>query len=225
MLNGSAVHKTSSRQTFTDILKFYSDLDLEQSNSFFFFFPTRLSRLKYHKTKFWQKDEDLESYSRNSHILKSPCCDLDLEDSKQMFPPDTLAHNNASSYHIWQQNVRWFRRYLPDKHIDILSLCCDPDIVVIPPCNEVMRGWGEGILESLHPWVHLFVYLAVMMFHQIKAKIMMYHQIKAKLVLFLLSRHQALWQYNDHHSSSSKSNDYLLKRKKETCHHADTIYC
>ena len=33
------------------------------------------------------------------------------------------------------------------------------DIVVISPCNEVKREWGEGILESLHPWVHLSVYL------------------------------------------------------------------
>ena len=40
----------------------------------------------------------------------SPHCDLDLEDSKETFSNDILAHDDASPYQIWQQKVGQFRR-------------------------------------------------------------------------------------------------------------------
>ena len=33
----------------------------------------------------------------------SPHCDLKLEDSKPIFLPDTLAHDNAPPYQVWSQ--------------------------------------------------------------------------------------------------------------------------
>ena len=44
------------------------------------------------------------------------CCDLDLENSKQIFSRSSPAHNDASQYQVWWQNVWRFRRYYPDKH-------------------------------------------------------------------------------------------------------------
>ena len=69
LCTGSAVQKISFPQTFTDVLKFCYDLDLEQSNSFSFFFH-KTSGLQCHKTKSGcKKDQQFETYSRNSHIL------------------------------------------------------------------------------------------------------------------------------------------------------------
>ena len=41
----------------------------------------------------------------------SPGCDLDTKDSEQIFPHDTLPHNNTSQYQVWLKMVEWFRRY------------------------------------------------------------------------------------------------------------------
>ena len=46
----------------------------------------------------------------------SPCCDLDLENSKPIFLHDTQAHDDASQYQLWFKNVWRFRRYHLDKH-------------------------------------------------------------------------------------------------------------
>ena len=35
----------------------------------------------------------------------SPQCDLDLEDSKPIFLHDTLAHDEASPYQVWLQDL------------------------------------------------------------------------------------------------------------------------
>ena len=52
-----------------------------------------------------------------------------LQQQQQNFPHDTLAHNAASPYQIWQQNVQWFRKKSPGKtFIDILNLLCDLEI-------------------------------------------------------------------------------------------------
>ena len=37
-------------------------------------------------------------------------CDLDLEGGKTIFPQDKMPHDDASSYYIWLQNVKQFRR-------------------------------------------------------------------------------------------------------------------
>ena len=50
----------------------------------------------------------------------SPHCDLDLQDSKHIFPQDTLANDAASPYQVWLENVPKFWRYHPDKHSLIL---------------------------------------------------------------------------------------------------------
>ena len=43
-------------------------------------------------------------------------CDLNREYSNLIFSQDSLAHNDASPYHPWLQNVQQFRRYHPNKH-------------------------------------------------------------------------------------------------------------
>ena len=42
----------------------------------------------------------------------SPHCDPELEDSKPIFLHDTLAHDVASPYQVWLQNVQQLRRYV-----------------------------------------------------------------------------------------------------------------
>ena len=62
----------------------------------------------------------------NNDIL-TLCCDLDPENSKPTFLQNTLVYDDASQYHVWWQNVHWFRRYHLGKqwHFD---LCCDLDL-------------------------------------------------------------------------------------------------
>ena len=45
----------------------------------------------------------------------SPHGDLELEDSKPIFLPDSLAHDDASPYQVWLLKVRQLRRYRPDE--------------------------------------------------------------------------------------------------------------
>ena len=48
----------------------------------------------------------------------SPHCDPELEDSKPIFLRDTLAHDVASPYQVWIQNIqiqRW--RFRSDDHL------------------------------------------------------------------------------------------------------------
>ena len=46
----------------------------------------------------------------------SPHCNPEPEDSKPIFLPDTLAHDDASSQQVWLQKVQQLRRYRPDEH-------------------------------------------------------------------------------------------------------------
>ena len=46
----------------------------------------------------------------------SPCCDLELEDSKPIVLHDTLAHDDALPYQVWLQKVQQLRRYCPAEH-------------------------------------------------------------------------------------------------------------
>ena len=54
----------------------------------------------------------------------NPHCDLELEDSKQIFLHDTLIHDDASPYQVWLQKVQHFRRYYPDEHSLEFFTCC-----------------------------------------------------------------------------------------------------
>ena len=95
----------------------HCDLDPECSNPFFFSQDT----LAYVDVSSDQvclpRNQQFRKYSRKSYFdLMSPCCDLDLEDRKNFFLHDTLAHDAASPYQIWSQNGMWFRKYHPDKH-------------------------------------------------------------------------------------------------------------
>ena len=44
----------------------------------------------------------------------SPCCDLELEDSKPIFLHNTLAHDDTLPYQACLQKVQQLRRYCPD---------------------------------------------------------------------------------------------------------------
>ena len=46
----------------------------------------------------------------------SPRCDPELEDSKPIFLHDNLAHDAASPYQVWLQEVQQLRRYHSDEH-------------------------------------------------------------------------------------------------------------
>ena len=58
--------------------------------------------MMHHNTKFLNKMfVGLEHIIwRNTDIL-TLCCDLDLENSKQTFLLETLAHDDASQYQVW----------------------------------------------------------------------------------------------------------------------------
>ena len=43
-------------------------------------------------------------------------CDPELEDTKPIFLHDTLAHDVASPYQVWLQNIQQLRRHRPDEH-------------------------------------------------------------------------------------------------------------
>ena len=113
------VQKILSGQTFTNILNFCCDLDLEHSNPIF---PQDTQAydavLSYHV---WlQTDQQFRRYSKTSNILIiniSPHCDFDIEDSEPFFfLHDTSPHDNTPSHKVWKQNAWWFRRYHLDKH-------------------------------------------------------------------------------------------------------------
>ena len=60
-----------------------------------------------------QKKQWKQSYSD----YKSPCCDLDLENSEPIFLHDTLTHDNTPPYQVWLERLNSSRRYHPDKHL------------------------------------------------------------------------------------------------------------
>ena len=71
-----------------------------------------------HNSKYWcseakrsavQKIYREKKLSYFDHM--SPCCDLDLENSKQIVLHETPAHDDTSQYQVCKQNVWWFRRY------------------------------------------------------------------------------------------------------------------
>ena len=98
----SAVQKISSGITITDILNLRCDLDLERSNPIFPQDTPAYSAVQLNPV--WlQTDKQFRKYSRNSPILiiKSPRCDLDIEDSEPVFLYDTLAHDAPQTYQGW----------------------------------------------------------------------------------------------------------------------------
>ena len=100
----------------------------------FFFHKTLWLMMMYHQTKFCC--QGINS-SENKRIFWSyePCCHLDLEDSK-----DALAHDAASPYQIWKQNVLWFRKYRTDKHSLTFST-----FVVTLTLNEVILFFNRTL--------------------------------------------------------------------------------
>ena len=57
----------------------------------------------YHQIKFaCQEINSSEDIVESYFDHMSPCCDLDLEDSKQLFSPhDTLGHDDTPPYQVW----------------------------------------------------------------------------------------------------------------------------
>ena len=48
-----------------------------------------------------QKDQQLKKKRKSYFNYMILHCDLDLEDSEQMFLKDTLVHDDASSFQVW----------------------------------------------------------------------------------------------------------------------------
>ena len=57
----------------------------------------------------------------------SPCCDLDLVNTKPIFLHDTLAHDDASSDQVWLPKNQQFRRYSRNC-LDHMNPCCDLEL-------------------------------------------------------------------------------------------------
>ena len=69
-------------------------------------------------------------------------CDLELEDSKPTFLHNTLAHDDASPYHVWLQKVQQLRKISSRQTFtEILSLSCETD-----------RDRDRAI-QSFHKWI------------------------------------------------------------------------
>ena len=88
--------------TVTDILNLRCDLEHSNPN-FSQDTPTYDAVLS---NQVWlQMDQQFRRYSKKIVIFVyiSPHCDLDIQDSEQIFPRDTLAHNNAPPYQIWSK--------------------------------------------------------------------------------------------------------------------------
>ena len=98
---------------FTDILIY---LDLEHSNQIFSQNTPAYNNIP--SIQVWlQEDKRFSRYSWNCLFFYyiNLCYNLDHEDSKPIFLQDALAHDNAWPYHVWWQNVCWFRRYCLEK--------------------------------------------------------------------------------------------------------------
>ena len=97
------VQKIMSKQTFTHILSLHCDLGLQPSNPIF----PQDTQAYYAvlSNQVWLQ-MDLQ-FRRFNFFLKSyfdyinPCCDLDTEDSKPIFPHDTLPHDNTLPRQVW----------------------------------------------------------------------------------------------------------------------------
>ena len=74
--------------------------------------------MMYHPIKFDCRKINISVNIVETVILDytSPHCDLKLEDGEPVLLHDTLAHDVASPYQVWSQNVLWFRKYHLDKH-------------------------------------------------------------------------------------------------------------
>ena len=72
--------------------------------------------MMYHPIKFGCKKISSSAYKLETVISDQMSCHCDpqLEDSKQIFSHDILAHDVASPYQIWLQKVQQLRRYRPD---------------------------------------------------------------------------------------------------------------
>ena len=81
----------------------YCDLDFEHNTAMQSFHKTTQLMMMRHKTKVWlQKNPYFRRKSRKSSFdLMSLPCDLDLDDSKETFSHDALAHDNTSPYQVW----------------------------------------------------------------------------------------------------------------------------
>ena len=68
---------------------------------------TKQFMLMYHLIKFgWKNTSSVDMVETVIVDLKSPPCDLDHEDSKQISLHDTLARDDASPYQVWKDIVQ-----------------------------------------------------------------------------------------------------------------------
>ena len=98
----------------TDILTLHCDLDLECSNPYFFYKTLAYDHVSSDQVWLSRNQNSSEDIVERVIYIKimSPCCDLDLDDNKQIFClHNILAHGAASPYQVWSQNVLQFRRY------------------------------------------------------------------------------------------------------------------
>ena len=85
VVKDSAIQNVLSGQTFTDILKFCCDLDLDHKNPISLY-DTLVYNNALSNQVWWQKDQLFRRYSRNLYFdHMSLCYDLDLENSKPIF--------------------------------------------------------------------------------------------------------------------------------------------
>ena len=75
----------------------------------------------------------------------SPHSDLDLEDSKQIFMHDTLAHNDASQFQVWLQKVQSWEDIVQMNMQEFFYLSYDLDLD------------HNRAIQSFHKTIHLMI--------------------------------------------------------------------
>ena len=78
-----------------------------------FLHDTFQNKMMYHSIKFGsKKSRPVEQiWKKQSYLIMSRHCDLDLEDSKPILTHDTLAHSDVSPCQVWLQNIKQLGRY------------------------------------------------------------------------------------------------------------------
>ena len=115
----SVIQKISSGRTITDIFNLCCDLQLERSNPIFQ--QDTLAWDDVPSDQVWlPRNQQFRKYGRKSHILilwaLAVTLTLKIATTTTTNIRMTLAHDAASPYQIWWQNVLWFRKFHPDKH-------------------------------------------------------------------------------------------------------------
>ena len=126
--------------------------------------------IMYHHTKFaCQRINSFIQYKSNFLFICALAVTLTLKIANNFFLHDTLAHDAASPYQVWQQNVLQFKRYHPDK----CSLTFWTFAVTLP-------------LTAVIPFFHRILQQLMMPYYQTKFSFKLTSSLEDKQILSYL---------------------------------------